>query len=193
MRANIIGKQYNKLTVIKEVEYITKISKKKQVRFLCICSCDNKTKIITTSYRLKIGETKSCGCIKSEVGKKNIINAYKSKTKYSPKEATAKSIYNKSYKNDNLSFSEFMILSQMPCYYCNSPPSNSAVSFVKASSQYYKNNCRFLYNGLDRVDSKKSHSKDNVVPCCFQCNAAKSNMTLNDFIVWITNLCSFNK
>ena len=30
--------------------------------------------------------------------------------------------------------------------------------------------------GVDRIDNKKSHSKDNVVPCCYECNIARGNI-----------------
>ena len=29
--------------------------------------------------------------------------------------------------------------------------------------------------GLDRIDNKKGHSKDNVVPCCYICNTARNS------------------
>lgn len=30
--------------------------------------------------------------------------------------------------------------------------------------------------GCDRVDNSKGHTKDNVVPCCVECNTARSNL-----------------
>lgn len=29
--------------------------------------------------------------------------------------------------------------------------------------------------GCDRIDNSKGHTKDNVVPCCIECNTARNN------------------
>lgn len=29
--------------------------------------------------------------------------------------------------------------------------------------------------GCDRIDNNKGHTKDNVVPCCIECNTARNN------------------
>lgn len=36
--------------------------------------------------------------------------------------------------------------------------------------------CGDIYRiGADRIDNKKGHTKDNIVPCCFECNCAKND------------------
>lgn len=53
------------------------------------------------------------------------------------------------------------------CHYCaNSPPAASL-------------------NGIDRIDSIKGYTRDNVVPCCKQCNWAKGRLTYQQFL----NMC----
>ncbi len=38
--------------------------------------------------------------------------------------------------------------------------------------------------GCDRVDNKKPHSKNNVVPCCIECNVARSDkFTVNEMLI----------
>jgi len=54
-------------------------------------------------------------------------------------------------------------------------------------------NSEFWYNGLDRVDSSKHYTLDNVVPCCTVCNRAKSNLTVADFYDWIAQLTAYQK
>lgn len=57
---NLIGKKFGKLTVIKRCEN----SKNGKAMWLCECKCGNK--VIIPTYRLTMGETKSCGCLKKE-------------------------------------------------------------------------------------------------------------------------------
>ena len=40
-------------------------------------------------------------------------------------------------------------------------------------------------NGIDRIDSNKGYSFDNVVACCKYCNGAKNTMTQEEFKEWI--------
>jgi hypothetical protein len=60
------------------------------------------------------------------------------------------------------------------CFYCGRPPSQV---IGKGWSAY-------TYSGLDRVDNRKGYEKSNVVPCCGQCNQAKSDRDAAAFIAW---------
>lgn len=66
------------------------------------------------------------------------------------------------------------------CVYCG------AVKTCKATRKQYAVST-FEYNGIDRVDSDKPYAIDNCVSCCKSCNAAKSNMSVADFLnsVWL--------
>jgi len=59
-KINIIGKKFNRLTVLKKVD-----AGKYQYKYLCQCKCGNKKIIQSTS--IVQGTTKSCGCIKTEM------------------------------------------------------------------------------------------------------------------------------
>jgi hypothetical protein len=78
-------------------------------------------------------------------------------------------------------------MSQEKCHYCNDDPDNKAnvQKSCKAASEYAKTEGDFLYNGLDRLNSDLLHDFNNVVTCCFKCNAAKHNLTLDEFDEWI--------
>lgn len=44
--------------------------------------------------------------------------------------------------------------------------------------------------GLDRIDSSKGYTEDNVVPCCFTCNIMKSNLSLESFYAHLEKILS---
>jgi len=60
-RIDLIGKTFNRLTVIK---YLGAVSSKRDVYWTCKCKCGGS--IDTTTYRLRSGKTKSCGCTRRE-------------------------------------------------------------------------------------------------------------------------------
>src|SRR5574343_102349 len=62
---DITGQVFGKLTVLERVE--DKLySKKKRVKWLCQCSCEDKTLVVVDSSNLKSGGTQSCGCFKRD-------------------------------------------------------------------------------------------------------------------------------
>jgi hypothetical protein len=54
------------------------------------------------------------------------------------------------------------------CHYCEAPP--------------VLDNRKLVRNGIDRVDSSKGYVTDNVVPCCRDCNVAKSDLSKAEFL-----------
>jgi hypothetical protein len=59
---DLIGKTYNRLTVIARSEN----NKKGEAMWLCECSCPEHNRTIVRSSDLKSGNTKSCGCYRDE-------------------------------------------------------------------------------------------------------------------------------
>lgn len=60
----------------------------------------------------------------------------------------------------NLSFKDFINISNQPCYYC----SNKFCKPVEVGS------------GLDRLDNSRGYESSNVVPCGKNCNTLRSNL-----------------
>lgn len=56
---DLTGQQFEKLKVLKRVTN----DKKGNSRWLCLCNCKNKSKIIALGFNLKRNHTKSCGCL----------------------------------------------------------------------------------------------------------------------------------
>lgn len=94
------------------------------------------------------------------------------------------------YKDGDLDLNQFYWLSQQPCYYCGTEKSNkfSYCRINDRSSDQARKESVFLYNGIDRVDSDKGHSKNNVVPCCKYCNFGKGDLSLQQFYNWIKRI-----
>jgi hypothetical protein len=171
-----IGQKFNFLTIL-SLDHIDNRGRK---FFKCKCDC-GKEKIIQGSL-MSSGNTKSCGCYGMKVRKDKRISTNHS-------EITAIILgYKRHAKGRGFQFLlsrqqvESIII--QPCHYCQSPPSNL---------MHTKNSIDngMLYNGIDRVDSKKDYTIDNVVSCCKICNNAKSDLTLNEFIEWIKRV--YNK
>jgi len=164
---NMIGKKFNRLRVIKR-NYPN--SQYGQPKYLCKCDCGKE--VIVYGYSLRNGNTKSCGCLKTDLagnqkrlnyGLANIrlaISNYKRRAKRKGQEY-------------NLTEEQFIELTQKDCHYCGAKPNNKNI----------KKGCNgdYIYNGLDRVDNDKGYTMDNVVPCCRNCNRAKYKMTLQEF------------
>jgi hypothetical protein len=151
----------------------------------CVCVC-GKEKVYPLS-RIKSGILISCGCYKTttNVGKK--LGRWRP-TKYKTPEDSARAAIYTGYKTKaklyNRSFTitlqEFFDLSKSNCFYCGKQP-----SATHNKNMHGVSTCICKYTGLDRVDSAKDYSLDNLVPCCHRCNSAKNNMTLEEFKGWV--------
>jgi 5-methylcytosine-specific restriction endonuclease McrA len=178
------GKKFGRLTVIEPTIYFgrgsiaSKLSASK-----CLCSCGNNC--IVLNKLLKNGGTKSCGCYSYESSLKQIKNNRASIKKYNEFDAIIIQVFNLNYSDGDLSLQDFYKLSNKNCFYCGSMPSNIQ------PHQTYKY-LKFIYSGLDRINSNKNHSKENVVPCCKICNKLKLNMSFDQFKKHVNNLINKN-
>jgi len=141
--------------------------------FNSTCECGNKREISSRSIRRGIERNYNLSCGKCEYSERLIhldsedlaltylFNMYKGKTK------------NKLKLEFELSKEEFKILTKKNCYYCNTEPKQ--VCFTENRKNKY------IYNGIDRIDSNKGYEINNVLPCCGFCNRMKLNHTLDAF------------
>lgn len=173
VRLDLKGKKFNRLTVLD----FSHIDKRGRTMWLCECSCGT-VKILRGS-EIKIGQIKSCGCLKDEtIVKSNRIEFG---------ESTLNSIY-ASYRcraiNKKLEFSltkeQFKSLITSECHYCGATP-----NLVKKSKY---NNGDFNYLGIDRINSSEGYTIKNCVPCCLICNRAKNNLSYNEFISYLIRI-----
>ena len=99
----------------------------------------------------------------------------------------AYSHYIHNYETMEINVDEFYSYSQCECFYCGIQKLNKKLACDTPIIVYFE------YNGIDRIDSKKDHSIDNIVPCCKYCNFAKNKMTFEDFISWIKRIKAYQK
>jgi len=187
----LVGRQFGNLTVI---ACLDERSKDGLIVASCMCMCGKQTNV--TVRDLTTGNTKSCGCLRQQLAKK-ALTAWNSKRRAKLDAAwliSAKKVFRRRYADGDLTFTEFIELSQKDCYYCGkqakiSNKFNVYKYDMKKGKESYNTEraeqAEFRYNGLDRLSSKFPHDKNNVVACCIVCNRAKSDMSVSEFKEWI--------
>lgn len=86
-----------------------------------------------------------------------------------------------------LSNDNFINLIHSNCHYCGSKP--------KYQNLYtpYNTPIEGNANGIDRIDSDKNYTIDNVVPCCTKCNLMKSTYTKIEFLDHINLIYDYQR
>jgi len=57
---------------------------------------------------------------------------------------------------------------------------------------YQYGEMQICYSGLDRVDSSRGYVHGNVVPCCGECNYAKQDLSVDDFLASVARIQAHN-
>lgn len=168
------GQKFGRLTFIKPTAQKSSMG----IKWETLCDC-GKTTIVSPRNVKGIGpqaKTQSCGCLGRE-----------QRRLYDPVESSARDVHRR-YNDGDISFEDFYRLSQQACHYCGALPSTtynygSRPSRLARTSALQQTQGNFIYNGLDRVDSSKGHTLDNVVPCCWLCNLWKSRLSVEEFLL----------
>lgn len=66
VKDDLTGRKFGRLTVLNQANDYVDSNGKHYARWLCECSCENKTRLIVMGNQLKREHTKSCGCIQKE-------------------------------------------------------------------------------------------------------------------------------
>jgi hypothetical protein len=160
-----------------EVEVLRKVpnpnsNTSTQAFWECLCSCGN---VFTTAgqaaRRLKTG------CRRCFAARSRIMGA-------------ALSFLFSQYRNEarqadrafELTLEEFRKLVSSNCAYCGLQPQQ----VIKTAHDV------LLYNGIDRIDSRKGYVIGNCNPCCKICNYAKHNKSKEEFLIWLKRAYEFN-
>jgi hypothetical protein len=168
------GEVFGRLTVLRSSGY----DAHKNRLWLCQCACGKE--IVRPLYLLRIGNTRSCGCLHDEVrrSKKGAKFPQFSLGHGIAARNTVISYYKNRAKNGgrtwNLTTEQAEAIFRADCHYCGKEPSHQ----MRAK----KMNGGYVYNGIDRIDNSKGYEPGNVVPCCRRCNMAKNDMPYEEFL-----------
>lgn len=163
------GKKLNRLTIVK----FSHQDKRWRKWYFVKCDCGNKKVIMGSA--MSSGNTKSCGCMSKEVKAATRIS-------HNHSEITAIILgYKRNAEKRGFGWllkrSDVENIIKKDCFYCGTCPTN-----IKKTKNSIGDG--LSYSGIDRIDSLKSYTIENAVPCCRICNYAKSNMTLKEFQEW---------
>lgn len=161
------GDKFNRLLA---VEY-SHTGKHYRRYFVFKCDCGNT--VTLTAETAISGNTKSCGCLAVESQR-----AQAQKNKLPDNMGVINHIvlqYKRHAKARGIEFllsnDEVSSIVRQPCHYCG----------IKGGNTKRTKNCRegFKHSGIDRVDSSKNYTVDNVVPCCGMCNKGQRATNVN--------------
>ena len=82
VKEDLTGKIFHRLTVKRQAEDYISPTGRHLARWICECSCDNKTEIIVLGSKLKNGNTQSCGCLQKERAAKAVSKRCHKVNKY---------------------------------------------------------------------------------------------------------------
>lgn len=170
------GQSFGRLTVIDRAPNPGTRKNDTATYWNCVCLCGETT--VKRGYSLTSGKTNSCGCLKREAP--HLPGLIQSQPTYASEIIAARNVWQRGY--EELSFDDYYRLAKENCFYCGIEP-----SLIKKIVRKFDQDS-FIYNTLDRIDSNKGHTIDNVVSACYTCNFTKLNRPITDFYDHISRL-----
>jgi 5-methylcytosine-specific restriction endonuclease McrA len=170
---DLVGERFSRGIVVSRAG-----SYRNQRQWKLVCDC-GKEYFSLTKY-LTHSEVRSCGCLRDEMlgGLKRLPNGQASKNRLYLNYKVSARVKGVEFSLDK---DEFMKLTSSNCTYCGDEPSQIV----------HKNSGTYTYTGIDRIDCTKGYTPDNVIPCCWMCNKAKSDYTQEQFIEWLKRISKY--
>ena len=169
IKINEIGNRHGRLTIVEDAGR----DKQGRASWRCVCDCGNE--VIVSGHSLRNGNTRSCGCLQRDAVQlpfgQSSFNALYAMYKWKAKDRRL---------SFDLTKEDFSFLTKMNCFYCGEEPSQEK-SAPRANGSY-------IYNGIDRIDSGKGYTMNNVVPCCGCCNRMKLNHSMKEFLLRVERI-----
>lgn len=162
------GQKFGRYTVLREA------GRAKNGLVTWECRCDCGTVRVVAGSTLRRGNTKSCGCLRSDLNAERNRQLRLSK----PWEAEFNNFLSQANYRGltcNLKLTDFTTLVTSPCVYCGQPPHAEPKTVLMREAGEKR-------HGVDRMDPSKGYIGGNCVSCCKDCNLAKGSLTFNEFI-----------
>lgn len=178
------AKDYTGITFSKvKVNGLSRRDRKSKVTYWdCTCLiCEKSFEKSTGSITDSINSNRftCCGC--TYYKKPDIESAYKEMfRRYKKGHSYRKKKQNKEEYNFELTYEDFREIISKPCTYCG-----------LESDVYNVREWKLYCNGIDRIDSDKGYTKDNITTCCKVCNRAKNKMSLEEWNTWLDRISKF--
>ena len=176
----MIGKPFSELTVIKRAS--KQGGSKNSAYWLCSCSCGNET--IVSTGNLRAGLVKSCGCLKHRKGADN--------PNWDGHKELSKSLWssiNRHAKDRNLKV-KVTIEQAWNCY--EKQGRKCALSGVPISFDLRPRSGNTTAS-LDRIDSTKGYTIDNIQWVHKDVNLMKLDMDQKEFIKWCKTIAQYQQ
>jgi len=165
-----IGDKVWKLTIIDKVFRPTP-SGRKRSNYACLCECGNDKVVYAEGYNLKNGRFKSCGCLRKRAS--GLSNTIEYRLWKSAKDRSEKKGWEFTITLDDIKIPLVCPLLEIP--------------IVMHSTRER----HFNAPSVDRINSTKGYTKDNIWIISHRANQLKNDATLAEMKLMVENLNQF--
>lgn len=207
---NLINQHFGLWTVL----YRTLNGNDGRSKWVCQCSCENKTIKAVSARTLKNGTSTNCGCQRLQTIR------LKAEQKIHKRDNNGHIILKHCFRcNQWLPLTQFYKNSSQrdgyagECKKCNNYSKENRYNIYKKNAkrrnidfnlskeEFYNltsQPCFYCgdlkqYNGIDRINSKQSYNLKNCVPCCTICNKMKLNYDVDFWFAHMNKILTYSK
>lgn len=169
------GMRFNYLVAVSPI-----VSRERKKRSIWLFRCDCGAQVEKLLSNVVHGGTKSCGCMKSELIRKNRTVADNATVFRNAYNCHLDCAQRRGYES-NLSAEQYIAIIKQPCHYCGAISSRKKVSKSKDLLPLDRIT-RVSSNSADRVNNEPFYDLNNTVPCCFVCQKMKGSLSMSAFV-----------
>lgn len=173
------GRRFGRLTVISKTDRLSS-GVKKSYFWECLCDCGNVCYVLSKNF----GTTKSCGCLKREMGSRGYIQdenweylaAIRGINEFIRSYKESATGRNQEY---SLTLEYLLSIIVLPCLWCHRPPMRQIRLYTGEIIKVH---------GLDRCNNKVGYVMGNVISSCTRCNMMRGSLSIGDFLLAVQEI-----